>query len=61
MTAEAAGASEITRSMLKILLATSLSFLVLIAMPVALSTARYWEIALASERAELPMLERTLS
>jgi hypothetical protein len=31
--------------MLKILLATSLSFLVLIAMPVALSAARYWETA----------------
>jgi hypothetical protein len=31
--------------MLKILLATSLSFLVLITMPVALSAARYWEIA----------------
>jgi hypothetical protein len=31
--------------MLKILLATSLSLLVLIALPVALSAARYWETA----------------
>jgi hypothetical protein len=31
--------------MLKMLLATSLSFLVLIAMPVALSAARYWQTA----------------
>ncbi|MEA2760290.1 MAG: hypothetical protein QOH65_2903 [Methylobacteriaceae bacterium] len=31
--------------MIKILLATSLSFLVLIAVPVALSAARYWETA----------------
>jgi hypothetical protein len=34
-----------SRSMLKILLATSLFFLVLIAVPVALSAARYWETA----------------
>jgi hypothetical protein len=33
------------RSMLKMLLATSLSFLVLIAVPIALSAARYWETA----------------
>jgi hypothetical protein len=36
---------QITRSIMRILLATSLSFLVLIAMPVALRAARYWETA----------------
>ncbi|MDQ1422093.1 MAG: hypothetical protein QOJ52_4055, partial [Acidimicrobiaceae bacterium] len=37
--------SEFTRTVIKILLATSLSFFVLIALPVALSAARYWQTA----------------
>jgi hypothetical protein len=37
------GAPKITFLTMKMLLATSLSFLVLIAMPVALSAARYWQ------------------
>jgi Protein of unknown function (DUF3750) len=36
---------QITAPMIQILLATSLSLLVLIAMPVALSAARYWQTA----------------
>src|SRR5947209_4474823 len=43
--AKASQPIQITASMIKILLATSLSFLALIAMPVALSAARYWQTA----------------